>query len=108
MGYLDAHGGLQRWRATEAVHGRYAREVLLPNPDAGNRFAVLHRAWYHEPGFGLGSIRWTVPQVFEAGVADRESAMARPSARAPASSVLGALSGLPSEHRWDPLGFQSG
>ncbi|MCL5701812.1 hypothetical protein M5Z59_11140, partial [Neisseria meningitidis] len=39
-GVLDAHGGLQRWRAAETVHGRVRTGgLLLRTRVPGNRFA---------------------------------------------------------------------
>lgn len=107
-GVLDAHGGLQRWRAAETVHGRVRTGgLLLRTRVPGNRFAD-YRITVHVQQ--ARTVLDPFPRdgyrgVFESGQVRIESHDgAVISSRAPASGVLRTLGPAP-EHPVGPAGL---
>jgi hypothetical protein len=104
---LDAHGGLERWRAAGTIHGRVRTGGLLVRTRVpGNRLAD-YRITVHvqEPRTVIDPFpRDGLRGVFDGGTArieshDGEVIRSRPTARA----VFFGRSGLRRNFRWDPL-----
>lgn len=106
-GVLDAHGGLQRWRAAETVHGRVRTGgLLLRTRVPGNRFAD-YRITVHVQQ--ARTVLDPFPRdgyrgVFESGQVRIESHDgAVISSRAHPRAAFFGRSGLRRNIRWDPL-----
>lgn len=104
---LDAHGGLERWRTTSAIHARVrSGGLLLRTRVPGNRFADYRiTVFVQEARTVLDPFPSDGQRgVFERGVARIESHEGQViSSRVNARSAFFGRSGLRRNVRWDPL-----